>query len=366
MKPFLANLEALCAIDSPTGDLEGVDACASALAAMCRQAGCATELVSTPCGQHVIATVHGRGDGRIILLGHHDTVHPRGTAARRPLRIDGDRAVGPGTADMKAGLLVGMEALRRLAWDAKRAFPTIELHSVPDEEARNGPPALIDRLAGADAALCLECGRPGGAFVSARKAGVWLTLRASGRAAHAGTDRAEGRSALSPLMAELIRIEALDGVRAGSQLTVTRLMAGEASNTVPSRASATVDIRAETYEDLQAMIGQARNFADHGDVALSCSGEAGFPPMLPSPGLVEKTQAALDRAGSQAVHVASSGVSDANWTSHLGVPTVDGMGPVGYGDHTADENIELSSVVPRISALVDLCRTWDAVEVHVG
>src|SRR5262249_26153112 len=102
---FLERLRTLCAIDSRTGDLEGVDRCARLLAEWCAKAGCETELVEQPAGLHLIARLEG-GLPRTLLVGHHDTVFEAGTAARRPLRVDGGRVLGPGVADMKGGLLV--------------------------------------------------------------------------------------------------------------------------------------------------------------------------------------------------------------------------------------------------------------------
>ncbi len=133
-------------------------------------------------GLHVVARTHGSGP-RILLLGHHDTVFPLGTAAARPVRVEGERALGPGVADMKGGVLVGLAALERLA----ESELAVELHCVPDEEGRNVAPFTLTTMHGADAALCLECGRESGAIVTSRKAGCWVTITAHGVPAHAGT-----------------------------------------------------------------------------------------------------------------------------------------------------------------------------------
>ena len=162
-------------------------------------------------------------------------------AALRPVRLEGDRALGPGVADMKGGVLVGLAALERLA-DSGIA---VELHSVPDEESRNVAPFTLTTMHGADAALCLECGRESGAIVTSRKAGCWVTVTAHGVPAHAGTSPDEGRSALRALARELLRIEGeLHHARPGMTAVATQLHSGEVKNTVPAEAWGVIDLRA--------------------------------------------------------------------------------------------------------------------------
>jgi len=110
---YLERLRELCAIDSPTGDQAGLDACATLIARWASEAGCAVDLLPSPVGLHVVARTHGSSGRRTLLLGHHDTVYAAGTAAARPLRSEGERALGPGVADMKGGVLVGLTALER-------------------------------------------------------------------------------------------------------------------------------------------------------------------------------------------------------------------------------------------------------------
>jgi glutamate carboxypeptidase len=170
---LIADLATWVGVDTPGGDLEALDGLARLLAGVCDRAGLEPELVTTPAGLYLHAALRGLGRGRVALLGHHDTVFPLGTAARRPFRRDADRCYGPGVADMKGGLAVAVHAARALA-GGPRDFELVEVVSVPDEESRPGPPATLDRLSSFDAVLCLECGRPGGEVVSARKGALWL------------------------------------------------------------------------------------------------------------------------------------------------------------------------------------------------
>jgi glutamate carboxypeptidase len=358
---YLERLDALCAIDTPSGHVEGLDRCAALLAGWAEDAGCDVEVVPNADGVHLVARVRGQGHGRTLLLGHHDTVYAVGTAAARPLRVEGGRVLGPGVADMKGGLLVGLAVLEDLARHPDGSHGTVELHCMPDEEVRIGPPATLDALRGADAAIVLECGRESGAIVSARKAGTWLTLRARGRSAHAGTEPHLGRSALAALAREVLRIEEeIDGARPGVSAVVTHLAAGSFKNVVPEHGEATVDMRADDAEDLRWAIERLGAFAAHDGVELEHSDDMGFPPMLRSAALVEATLERLRSAGQHAGEETAGGVSDGSWTSHVGVPTVDGLGPVGGRDHSPQEYIELASVGPRIAVVASLAEALGA------
>ena len=196
---LLGDLARWVGHDSPSGAQEQLDALAAEIAQTLSDYGLGGELVSSPAGLHVHAVLEGAGDARVALLCHHDTVFPLGTVARRPLRREGGRLIGPGVADMKGGLAVAAHAARVLA--GERPFARLELVCVPDEEIRSEPIATQARLAGFDAVLCMECGRPGGAVVSARKGGRWLDIVARGRSAHAGSEPEHGATRCSRLRA---------------------------------------------------------------------------------------------------------------------------------------------------------------------
>jgi glutamate carboxypeptidase len=354
---FVERLVEFCGMDSFTGDVPALDRCAAALAGWAERAGLDVELVPSPDGRHLIAATSGSGAGRVVLVGHHDTVFVPGTGAARPVRIEGTRALGPGVADMKGGVLVALEALTRLAHDPGGPHGRVELHCVPDEEARNVEPHTLDRMRGATAALCFECGRASGAIVTRRKAGTWLTLTATGRAAHAGTEPHAGRSALMALVRETLRIERdVDGARPGMTANVTWLRSGDVKNTIPDWAEAAVDVRAVTAADLEWAFAAVGAFDDHDGVTITRSDDRGFPALERADRLADRTLEILSELAVPALEETAGGVSDGSWTSHIGVPTVDGLGPVGALDHTEDEYIELGSVEPRIAATVRLCR----------
>ena len=228
---------------------------------------------------------------------------------------------------------------------------------MPDEEGRSFEPHTLERMRGADAALCFECGRASGAIVTVRKAGTWLDITARGRAAHAGTEPHVGRSALMALVHESIRIrEEIDGARPGLTANITWFHSGDVKNTIPDRAEATVDVRALTSADLDWAFQRIGEFGAHDGVEVRRSDDRGFPAMERAGWLADRTLEILGELGQPVLEEMAGGVSDGSWMSEIGIPTVDGMGPVGALDHTDEEYIEIASIDPRIEATVRLCR----------
>ena len=358
----LADLERWVNTDTLGEDQPALDAFARELAATLGAYGLEAEPVPTEGGLYVHAALEGRGRARVALLCHHDTVFPAGTAAARPFRAEGGRCYGPGIADMKGGLAVAAHAARLLA-SGPRPFARVELVSVPDEEARDGGPATGDRLLGFDAVLCLECGRPGGEVVSSRKGARWFRIRAEGRAAHAGEVPDSGRNAAHALAREAVRLAHLHGARPGLTLQVTGLEAGEGLNTVPSSGSLTADLRAWTAGDLDWALARVRAFGSHAGVELRLVDLGGPPPFELTPAVAALAEAAIALGavlGHPFGETGAGGVSDGSWTASRGVPTLDGLGPVGGDDHTPAEYVEIASFAHRCGVVAGLAATVDA------
>jgi len=360
---ILDDLRAWVDTDSPGGDVSAVDRLAARLAHTLEEYGLHPELV--PAGErglYLHAQMHGEGTAKVALIGHHDTVFPAGTAARRPFTRDANRCYGPGVADMKGGLAVAAHVARLLG-DGPRPFGLLEVVSCPDEESRPWAPATLDRLRGFDAVLCLECGRPGGEVVSARKGALWFRVRASGHPAHAGVEPDTGRNAAHAIAAEAVRLQQLHHARDGLTLQVTGLEGGEGLNTVPSHAKLQGDVRAVTAADLDWARAQVLAFGDHDGVSLAFE-DLGGPPAL------ERTEAVASLArtaialGAHVGHrfgeALTGGVSDGSWTAHAGIPTLDGLGPVGGLDHGPHEYVEMASIAPRCGVVAGLVAAIDA------
>jgi glutamate carboxypeptidase len=188
---YLEELAPLVNQDSGSHDKAGVNRVQDRLEARLRELGFAVERrPQERFGDDLIARRQGKGPGKILLLGHADTVFPVGTTAERPMTLGEDRIFGPGTCDMKAGILAGIyaiEALDAVGWDD---FETITFIVVSDEEIheRHSVELLKEEGPRHDAIFTLEAARENGDIVTARKAGCWMTVEAHGKAAHAGVE----------------------------------------------------------------------------------------------------------------------------------------------------------------------------------
>ena len=347
---LLADLERWVSIDSRADELDLLEELARDIAARVSSFGFDAELVPVDGkGPYVHAVLEGTGRARVALLCHHDTVFERGTACARPFTLEGERACGPGVSDMKGGLALAAHIGRHMA-ESRWAFGRIELVSASDEESRPQALRTIDRLEGFDAVLCFECGRADGSVVSARKGGRWLRLRAHGRAAHAGVAPADGRNAAHAVCHEALRLLELDGAREGMTLQITGLEGGIGLNTVPADAALTADLRAQTASDLAWALEQIRSFSEHHEVAIELEDLGGPPPLERTQPVLRLAQAAIgvgSQLGHEFSHVLTGGVSDGSWTAWHGLPTLDGLGPVGGLDHTPEEYIELATIPER-------------------
>jgi glutamate carboxypeptidase len=357
MPVFEERLRQLVGIDSGEDSPEGRERAAELLAGWATAAGCEVDVVSHASGSHIVCALHGSGSARVALLGHHDTVFTAGTAAARPMQVVDGLATGPGVADMKGGLLVALTALEALA-KGDRPFASVELHSVPDEEIRVVPFATIDSLAGAEAVLVLECGRENGDFVRARKTGAWLRLAVEGTPAHAGTEPELGRSAVIGLCHEVLRLSAVNGARPDLTVIAGTVAGGTIANVVPQHAEAVIDVRAASASDFDWAVERIRAVGHHEGLAVSIENLGTWPGIEPTASGEALLATAVQLARSQGMEVGgqtSGGMSDGCWAAARGLPTLDGLGPVGGLDHSPSEYIRLDSVPPRCAVLAGLC-----------
>ncbi len=359
----VADIESWVNTDTPGGDVNALDRFAAELAHTVESYGMHPELV--PAGErglYLHAVLEGEGDARVALLAHHDTVFTHGTAQERPFRRDEARCYGPGVADMKGGLAVAVHTARLLA-RGPRPFARLELVSVPDEESRPTAPETLDRLEGFDAVLCLECGRPNGEVVSARKGAKWFRVEAHGHAAHAGVEPDVGRNAIHALAHEAMRLLGLHHARVGLTLQLTSIVGGEGLNTVASRASLTGDVRAITGADLEWAIAEVGAFGEHDGIRFSLDDLGGPPAFERTPAVAMLAEGAI-LLGADIGHAfgdaLTGGVSDGSWTAHHGIPTLDGLGPVGGLDHGPNEYIETATIATRCGIVAGLVAALDA------
>jgi glutamate carboxypeptidase len=344
------ELEALVAISSPSGDRDGAEE-AVALCAALLPAEFETERV--PCSTagsapDFVARISGTGTRRILLLGHIDTVIAHG--AHAPLRRDGGRLYGPGTADMKGGVILSLGVARELA-QRPEAFAELSVLLVTDEEWRVSPFGHVERFAGYDACLCFEAGErgPNGeeGVVVRRKAAGTLRVLASGRAAHSGSAPDQGRNALLALAQAAIEVARLHDPSGRDRLSVvpTVVRSGDAFNVVPAAGELICDMRSDRVGAFEAVAGAVPRELD--EVALEARMERVWPSMDSREevnGLLQRASALLER---RIVGVPRGGASDASHFASSVPLTVDGLGPRGGGAHTPEEFVHASSLRER-------------------
>lgn len=362
---YIDELRVLAGQDSGSYDKAGVDRVIDWLETRLTGLGfaCARNRQAT-FGDDLIARRHGQGRGRIMLLGHADTVYPAGTAAQRPLTIAGNKILGPGTCDMKAGLLTGIyavEALDQIGWDA---YETITFVVVSDEEIaeRHSVPLLLDEGPKHDVILTLEAARENGDIVTARKAVRWLAVEAVGKAAHAGVEPEKGRSATLAIAHFITQAFRLNLLADGMTVNPGEIRGGGDPNTVAASARARFDLRAWSNAELDELEARFRQIASNPtvpDVTLTVTLEPGSdcPAMERTAGgvlLAEQAIAIAAGLGFPLKGAATGGGSDISFAGHQGTPGLDGLGPVGGLDHGPDEYILLDSIVPRTALLAKL------------
>ncbi len=364
---YLANLERLVNTDCGSYTPAGVNEVGRWTAAFLAGLGASVEARPDPAGRlgdTVIATFNGpAGAPRVLLVGHLDTVFDPGTAAARPFRIEDGIAYGPGVTDMKSGLLAGLHALKALAaGGAGLPFEQLVFIANPDEEigSPTSTPHIRELAAGMDATLVLECARANGDIVSARKGILDLRIGIHGRAAHAGVEPEKGRSAILEAARIVRELHALNGRWPGVSVNVGVIGGGTRPNVVPEDCSLEVDVRGVTREALEAAEAEIRRIAEATEVegtSIAFEPMARWWPMeklARSGRLVAHAQGVARALGFEVHDTATGGASDANTTSGMGIPSLDGLGPIGGSDHSPAEYLVVDSIVPRTTMLAGL------------
>ncbi|MEU8921271.1 M20 family metallopeptidase [Kitasatospora sp. NPDC048545] len=354
VEEMLDDLRRLVEVESPSRDLEALRASAGVVAEMIeRRLGGRAVLVESRVGPHVHWS--GGGDPRVLVLGHHDTVFPLGTLARRPFRLDQGRVTGPGVFDMLGGLVQAVHGLAAL--DDRTG---VEILVTADEEVGSGASrALIEERARAcGAVLVFEGAGEGGALKTGRKGCGTFELSVRGRAAHAGLEPEAGVNALVEAAHQVLDLAALSRPEAGTTVTPTMASAGTTDNVVPAEATVTVDVRVETEGEKERIESAFANLRPHLDeVEIVVRGAVGRPPMPRSAS--ERLFRLARRLLPGVEGVAVGGGSDGNFTAALGVPTLDGLGAVGGGAHADHEYVVVDAMVPRarlVTGLVEAIR----------
>jgi glutamate carboxypeptidase len=357
---YLDRLSALVNVDCGTSNKSGVDYVGRLFRTYLQEAG--FELSEYPLAQYgdcCLASSRGNGKARILLIGHLDTVYPVGTAAKRPMRFENQHILGPGVGDMKAGLLTGLYAIRALQQVNFNNFAQIDFFLNTDEEIGSPASHLLYQPTAvlADAALVLESARMNGNIVSARKGDGDYRIQVLGRQAHAGVEIEKGANAILELSHCIQAISALNGRQPGTTVNVGLVGGGIRPNVVPDEAWAEFDVRFVTIADGLALDQAIRQAVSQPQIAgthIEISGGIEKNPMertAASAYLVDLIQGVGRQLGLSFQDVQTGGTSDGNYISEMGIPTLDGLGPIGGLDHSPDEYLEEKSILSRTALL---------------
>ncbi len=350
-------ITALARIESPSGDDAALARCADAVMGMLRECSAAPfdSHQDSPGGEFsrsLMAAASLRSDGRrVLLLGHFDTVWPVGTLATMPVEIRDGRLYGPGTFDMKAGLVIaGLAAA--LAAPHLRTIGVDILFTSDEEVGSVASRAAIEAAARESiAVLVFEPSLPGGVLKTARKGIGTFRLDAHGVAAHAGVAPQDGASAVTEIARQVLALQALEDPARGTTINTGVISGGTRTNVIAEHASIEVDVRVSERAE-QARIEAAWDALRAHDPRVVLTRHGGFdrPPMERGPQSRALYELARHAGASMGIDVAegsTGGASDGNFTAALGIPTLDGLGADGDGAHARHEHVVIESLTDR-------------------
>ena len=364
---MLALLERMVNTDGGSYDKAGVDAVGAQVRGFLGTHGIPVETIpGERFGDCLRATVDGGEEGgasgnarrNILLMGHRDTVFPKGEPERRPFRVENGIATGPGVADMKAGLVMNMFVLAAFKAVGGAPGPLVGLFT-GDEEigSPEGRPVIEAEARRARVVLNSEPGRANGGVVTGRKGGVFMAVEIEGRAAHSGGNFEAGISAIGELAAKVTAIHALTDLPRGITLNVGLVSGGQSVNTVAPSAQMQIDLRYVEPADREEVMGRiheivGRSFVPGTRAALTIRGE--FLPLTQTAAAAKLFEAYVGAAAESGLSVTgdfSGGCADSGFTAAMGAPTLCAVGPVGGKAHSPEEYLEVASLVPRAQAM---------------
>jgi glutamate carboxypeptidase len=360
--PIVETIRQLVEIESPSDVKQAVDRLGTILRGRFEELGAKVRV--HPCekyGNHLQADFPGRSKGKpVLLLGHMDTVYPIGAISRMPCRVADGRLYGPGVLDMKSGIALMLTALESLLSQGKLPRPVTVL-LVSDEEI--GSPSsrkITEALAKkSSAVLVLEPSYGShGAVKTSRKGVGEYTVRVTGKAAHSGLDFEKGQSAIIELARQINAISSLTDPARGLTVNVGTVRGGTKSNVVPGSAEAAIDVRITRKQDgayIDRKLRALRPF--NPKCQLEIHGGINRPPMERTAGveaLYRQAAKIAKKLGWDLQEASVGGGSDGNFTTALGIPTLDGLGGVGDGAHAEHEHVVISELTKRAALLAKL------------
>jgi glutamate carboxypeptidase len=354
--------------ESPSHDKDAVDRMGELVSAEWRKRGTKVQVLrQAKRGNHLrVEALLGQGKraGQILVLGHLDTVYPTGTLTKMPFRVSGGRAWGPGTFDMKGGLVLALFAFDALKAAAVRSGKRLVFLWTSDEEIGSTTSrAIIEKEAGkSDGVLVLEPSLGAeGKLKTSRKGVGHAEIAVTGRAAHAGINPQDGVNAVHELALQIARLMKMNDAARGITVQATVIGGGTVSNVVPDQARAEVDIRIARLADAAGIERKLRGMRPILKGArVEVRGGVNRPPL-------ERTKAAgqlfvcaqllMNQIGVKLGEASTGGGSDGNFTGAIGVPTLDGLGAIGDGAHTPQEHVVTRKLAGRAALIAGLLAT---------
>ncbi|MFK2825162.1 M20 family metallopeptidase [Bacillus sp. B190/17] len=357
-------LESIVNIDSSSYDKEGVDRVGALLKEQFEEIDMHVKIHrQVNVGNHLEIKAKQDSTPKILIIAHMDTVFPKGEAKKRPFSIIGDKAYGPGVNDEKASHVQALYAMKALQASGSPAINNVHIIFNSDEEIGSvSSKALIDEAAAdKEYSLVLECGRPNDGVVTERKGVGHFKIHVQGKSAHAGVEPEIGISAIEELAHKIIRLQQLNDYDQGLTVNVGLIRGGLSVNTVAPQAEAEIDVRVKNKEQAMNLTKAIHEIAAEETVdgtRTELTGSIGRPPMErtdASEELFQRVRSIGKELGFNIHEVSTGGGSDASYTAAKGIPTIDGLGPIGEFSHSeTEEYTDLPSFINRTILLAKI------------
>ncbi|MGM7723706.1 M20 family metallopeptidase [Metabacillus sp. Hm71] len=354
-------LELLVNTDSGTYNKEGVDEVGEILEEKFEEIGMTVKVhPERKLGNHLEVKATSDSDPKILIIAHMDTVFPKGEAAKRPFKVIGDKAFGPGVNDEKASHVQVLYALKALKAAGSDAYKNVHIIFNSDEEigSPTSKPLIKQAAENKQYSLVVECSRPDGGIVTERKGVGLFTLDVKGKSAHAGVEPKRGRSAIEEISHKILKLQELNDYDEGISVNVGLVQGGTSTNTVPSAAKAKIDVRFKEEHQAAEIVRKMTEISQEEHVSgtsTKLKGDINRPPMQKTnetEQLINVIQEAAAELDMSIREVSSGGGSDASFTAIEGIPTVDGIGPMGEFSHDEKDEYTDLKTFPQFTALL--------------
>lgn len=357
LNAMLDELKTYVEMESPTHDKAAVDRMGAYIRRRFEELGCRVEVLPQTEAGDQLRIEYGEGDEQILVLGHFDTVKNVGTLHSEPWRIEDGKAYGPGTYDMKSGIVFTYFALKAIIEHELKPNKKLVFFWNSDEEtgSHSSRDLIMAEAKKSALALLIEPTYGDGLLKTSRKGGGDFTLRAQGRAAHAGNDHQLGVNAIEELAHHILEIQSWTDYEKGTTLSCGTIKGGTTSNVVPEFAEMEIDVRVQLASEADRITEKMKSLRPVLPGALLyLEGGVDKYPMERTASTEKLFRHAQEQARLENFEVGEKGVggtSDGNFCSFVGTPVLDGLGPVGDGAHASHEHIVIDEI-PRRTALI--------------